>query len=298
MEIELNTVIKPLVANLRGSNLGQYLCTKEFDNLMLAKDYDQIWMQAKKEASGSSSGYISTIQRTRKYQSAFELLLDTFFIKEKDTFHDFLHLVLVDFIEWGSNVNMSKLLVTLESLDMPIPYVDNIEQIFKTTEQLNLTKDHKSPVNKKLTATTKNEIFIVHGHDELARIKTASFIERLGFKPIILHEQASSGNTIIEKIEEHTNVGFGIVLYTPCDLGGKTEDSLKARARQNVVFEHGYLIGKIGRKNVCALVKGDIEIPNDISGVVYVKMDDEDAWHIKIAKELRNSGYNVDMNKL
>jgi predicted nucleotide-binding protein len=147
---------------------------------------------------------------------------------------------------------------------------------------------------------SKTEVFIVHGHDETAKVKTARFIQQLGLKPIILHEQSSSGRTIIEKIEEYSNVGFGIVLYTPCDVGSKKgdESNLKPRARQNVVFEHGYLIGKIGRKNVCALFRQDVEIPNDISGVVYVKMDDEDAWHLKIAKELRSSGYNIDLNKL
>ena len=147
---------------------------------------------------------------------------------------------------------------------------------------------------------SKTEVFIVHGHDETAKVKTARFIQQLGLKPIILHEQSSSGRTIIEKIEEYSDVGFGIVLYTPCDLGAKKgeENNLKPRARQNVVFEHGYLIGKIGRKNVCALFRHDVEIPNDISGVVYVKMDDEDAWHLKIAKELRSSGYDIDMNKL
>ena len=44
--------------------------------------------------------------------------------------------------------------------------------------------------------------------------------------------------------------------------------------------------------------KDQIETPNDISGVVYIKMDDEDAWHLKLAHEMRASGYNVDMNKL
>ncbi len=145
----------------------------------------------------------------------------------------------------------------------------------------------------------KTQVFIVHGHDELAKTETARFIERLGLKPIILHEQASSGQTIIEKIESNTNVGFGIILYTPCDLGAKkgTEGtSLKNRARQNVVFEHGYLIGKIGRNNVCALVKDNIETPNDISGVVYVTMDEHKGWHLKIAKELKKSGYSIDLN--
>jgi predicted nucleotide-binding protein len=144
----------------------------------------------------------------------------------------------------------------------------------------------------------KSKIFIVHGHDDLAKSQVARFIEKLGFQPIILHEQASSGKTIIEKIEEYSNVGFGIVLYTACDIGAKKDDeeNLKSRARQNVIFEHGYLIGKIRRENVVALVKGEIEKPNDISGVVYIAMNDE-SWKFGLAKELKNSGYDVDMNR-
>lgn len=143
-----------------------------------------------------------------------------------------------------------------------------------------------------------SQVFIVHGHDENAKILTARFVERLGFEAIILHEQVSSSKTIIEKIEEYSNVGFGIILYTPCDLGGKTATNLKSRARQNVIFEHGFLIGKIGRSNVCALVKGDVETPNDISGVVYVTMDEGEGWCLKVAKELKKAGYDVDLNKL
>jgi predicted nucleotide-binding protein len=129
-------------------------------------------------------------------------------------------------------------------------------------------------------------------------METAKFIEQLGLIPIILHEQVSSGFTIIEKIENYSNVGFGVVLYTPCDLGAKkgNETELKLRARQNVVFEHGFLIGKIGRKNVVALVKGDVETPNDISGVVYISMNNN--WKLDLAKELRNTGFQVDMNKV
>lgn len=150
------------------------------------------------------------------------------------------------------------------------------------------------------SALARNEVFIVHGHDDLAKIQTARFVEKLGLTPIILHEQSSSGKTIIEKIEEYSNVGFGIVLYTQCDIGAKKgdESNLQPRARQNVVFEHGYLIGKIGRPNVCALVKGEVETPNDIAGVVYVKMDDNESWHLTLAKELRSSGYDIDLNKL
>lgn len=177
-------------------------------------------------------------------------------------------------------------------------YNDCLIRLLNKVEILRVQTSEKKIVNRNLNS--KNEVFIVHGHDETAKTKAARFIEKLGFKPIILHEQASGSKTVIEKIETYTNVGFGIVLYTPCDVGAKNTENhqLKNRARQNVVFEHGFLIGKIGRENVCALVKGEIETPNDISGVVYVKMDDEDAWHLKLARELRNSGYEVDMNKL
>lgn len=162
-----------------------------------------------------------------------------------------------------------------------------------------------TPINKdvkKVEITSKpksKKVFIVHGHDEHIKERTARFIQKLGFEPIILHEQASGGSTtIIEKILEYAKTtDFAIVLYTADDVGGikKTEpSSLKPRARQNVVFEHGLLIGLLGRENVVPLVADNIEIPNDISGVVYVKDD----WQTAIAKEMKKAGYDIDFNKL
>ena len=176
--------------------------------------------------------------------------------------------------------------------------VDNLKKLNSKTELLKSRIEEKIVI--KSPELNKHEVFIVHGHDDEAKTKVARFIEKLGFKPIILHEQASSSRTVIEKIEEYSNVGFGIVLYTPCDMGAKKAENLdlKNRARQNVVFEHGFLIGKIGRQNVCAMVKDDVETPNDISGVVYIKMENDEGWHLKLARELRSSGYDVDMNKL
>lgn len=164
-------------------------------------------------------------------------------------------------------------------------------------------KDSSSgpPVKRtKQVRLAKNKVFIVHGHDETAQSKAARFVEKLGLEAIILHERASSGRTIIEKIEHYSDVGFAIVLYTPDDIGNEKSkaDNLLNRARQNVVFEHGYLIGKLGRENVSALVDGEIELPNDISGVVYVRMDSASAWQLQLAKEMKQSGYEIDMNKL
>ena len=146
-----------------------------------------------------------------------------------------------------------------------------------------------------------NKVFIVHGHDEMAKTTVARVLEKAGFEPIILHEQANLGKTIIEKLDYYTNVDFAIVLYTECDLGRAKDEKVeneKYRARQNVVYEHGYLIGKIGREKVFALVKGNVETPGDISGVVYTTMDDAGAWKMDLAKDMKAVGLPIDMNDL
>lgn len=156
-----------------------------------------------------------------------------------------------------------------------------------------------NPGNTTSVQTDKDKVFIVHGRDENSKAVVARFVEKLGLSAIILHEQVNSGKTIIEKIEEYTNVGFAIVLYTPCDIGGIVDaQTMNPRARQNVVFEHGYLVGKLGRNNVCALVKDNIETPSDINGIVYIQLDSHDAWQLKVSREMQNSGYFIDFNKL
>lgn len=140
--------------------------------------------------------------------------------------------------------------------------------------------------------------FIVHGHDNGTKERTARFLEKLGIKPVILHEQASGGKTIIEKLEHFTDVDFGIVLYTPDDVGEAIakKDQLRSRARQNVVFEHGLLIGKLGRDKVFPLVTDhNVELPGDISGMVYLS---DSSWEFQLAKEIRALGYDVDLNNL
>lgn len=146
-----------------------------------------------------------------------------------------------------------------------------------------------------------NKIFIVHGHDDAAKQEMARTLERLGFEAIILHEQPDEGRTIIQKFEDYADVGFAVILYTECDLGrakNAPKDSEKYRARQNVVFEHGFFVGKLGRDHVCALVKGDVEIPGDLSGIIYISMDEGDSWKFSLAKNMKAVGLPVDMNRL
>jgi predicted nucleotide-binding protein len=143
-------------------------------------------------------------------------------------------------------------------------------------------------------------VFVVHGHDEEAKQSVARCLEKLELEAIILHEQPSQGRTIIEKFEDYSDVGFAVVLLTPDDVGaaGDDRDSLKPRARQNVIFELGFFIGKLGRKRVCALHKGDVEIPSDFAGVLWVPMDPGGAWRFTLGREMKAIELDVDLNKL
>ena len=127
----------------------------------------------------------------------------------------------------------------------------------------------------------------------------ARTIEKLQLTPIILSEQPNQGQTIIEKFELHSNVGFAIIVLTADDLGKlKTDDKEKYRARQNVILEMGYFIGKLGRNKVFPLFESGVELPSDLHGVLYNPLDEQGIWKFNLAKELNAAGYNVDANKL
>ena len=144
--------------------------------------------------------------------------------------------------------------------------------------------------------TDSRKIFLVHGHDQAVTSVVARFLEKLRLQAVILHEQPNEGQTIIEKFERHADVGFAVVLLTPDDVGGSAPGSdLRPRARQNVILELGYFIGKLGRPRVCALYVAGVELPSDLHGLVWVPYD-SGSWQTKLASEMRATGISVDMN--
>lgn len=144
----------------------------------------------------------------------------------------------------------------------------------------------------------ERKIFVVHGRDNEAKIEVARFLERIDFQPIILHEQANQGRTLIEKVIEHGGVGFAVVLLTPDDEGNKKGEPPRPGARQNVILELGYFIGRLGKNRVCALKRGEVEIPSDFDGVVYEPFDEFGGWKSKLARELDAAKYVIDWAKV
>ncbi|NOR46395.1 MAG: DUF2321 domain-containing protein [Candidatus Delongbacteria bacterium] len=163
----------------------------------------------------------------------------------------------------------------------------------------NKVKKENNKVVTKSNTEPSQDIFIVHGHNNEMKESVARLIDKQGLNPIILHEQPNKGKTIIEKFEHNSNVGFAIILLTDDDKGKpKSETRFKLRARQNVVLELGYFIGKLGRDKICPLYTKGVELPNDINGLVYIEIDPKGAWKLDLLKELKAVGYKVDANKL
>jgi predicted nucleotide-binding protein len=147
-----------------------------------------------------------------------------------------------------------------------------------------------------------NKVFVVHGHDTAAKAELEVFLSEIGLQPVVLHRQPDQGQTLIEKFEKHSDVGYAFILLTPDEVAylakgvglpdGKRGE--EQRARPNVIFEFGYFVGKLGRSRVCALHTGDVTLPSDLNGLLYKKFDKgigEVAY--EIIKELKALGYRL-----
>jgi predicted nucleotide-binding protein len=170
-----------------------------------------------------------------------------------------------------------------------------------------LDKDTFSELQRVGTAAPgklSNDIFVVHGHDERAKAEIEIFLKEIGLTPIVLHRQPDEGQTILEKFEKHSNVGYALILLTPDEIAYLASEESKVdsernkenRARPNVIFEFGYFVGKLGRSRVCCLYTGDVALPSDLGGLLYkqFKVSIKEVAY-DIIKELKAVGYKVKL---
>ena len=174
--------------------------------------------------------------------------------------------------------------------------IDEVKEYWSKSGNTNTT----APASENIIVSS-NRVFIVHGHNDTLKESVARFLGQLKLDPIILHEQPNKGRTIIEKFIDYSDVGFAIVLLTADDRGGKASDSPEGyslRARQNVILELGFFLGRIGRERVCALYEEGVEIPSDYEGVLFIPFDKSGAWRLLLGRELRAAGIDVDLNNI
>lgn len=194
--------------------------------------------------------------------------------------------------EWRKNALMA-LRETIKFLEEELEFGRDDNLVSVPPEQ-----SAAPPKTSATSNVTNASVFIVHGRDSPAKIEVARLLERAGLDVIILHEQPNAGQTIIEKFEAHGgSAGFAVVLLTPDDAGGAVDGPVRPRARQNVIGEMFWFAGKLGRQRVCALKKGDVEMPSDVAGIGYTDMDDRGSWKAELLKEIEAAGYKVDWRR-
>lgn len=282
--------LKPLYANIiRLGSFGEYLRSENFKLLLIEKRLDSIWDSSLEkiiEIEGTSAifpGYYGG------YKFAFSLFLNHYYTDER--FIEYLVSILNAYQIWiNRTTDFSEIIISLESIGKYNINFEDLIQRFAFSPQM---------VQKKQPLLC-DKIFIVHGHEEIIREKVARFLELLELKPIILTEKSNEGLTIIEKVEKYSDeASYAIILFTPDDEGKKIGDeNLHSRARQNVILEYGYFIGKLGRNRVCVLNGGVTDIPSDMGGLAYHDIDDAGGWKVNLATELYDAGFVIDMNKL
>jgi predicted nucleotide-binding protein len=149
------------------------------------------------------------------------------------------------------------------------------------------------------------KVFIVHGHDERLKNQLEIFLTEIGLEPVILHRKPDEGLTVIEKFEKHSDVGYAFILLTPDDISYSAseentpdeEKKREMRARQNVIWEFGFFVGRLGRNKVCCLYKEGVTLPTDIHGMLYKKITDRvEEVAFAILKDLRAAGYDLQIS--
>ena len=173
------------------------------------------------------------------------------------------------------------------------PMILNLIGICATlAERLETRADVFESKPKRRNLPTGAKIFIIHGHDEAKWRELDDLLtKRLKLETLVLAEEASGGETIIEKFEESAKeCGYAFALVTPDDFV-KKHDKAYSQARPNVLFEIGWFYGQLGRERVCIIKKVGTEIPSDLAGIVTIEFQKAVSEGIvPIEDELRQIG--------
>lgn len=272
--------LKPLFANIKALKIGYYLHSNDFKLFMLGSNCDEFWNNCLKTANTSRRFYSLDYIDYEIYEEAFMFLASDWFHNNEDNFDDFILNTLARFAVWSEVVlDFTFIYQELNKLQFePISIANTKAEIDEIFKAKNVEKQVSQPLHViSKPPVSKSKIFIVHGHDSELKRDVELFLLKLKLDPIILSDQDDEGQTIIEKFERHADVGYAVILLTPDDIAYSISDQYKDdknrkkenRARQNVIFEFGYFVGKLGRKNVCCIYKKGVNLPSDVNGLIY-----------------------------
>lgn len=284
LDYERDPKLKPLYANLKRVNIGNYLVANEFDHLMTEWDLDDSWRECREEAEAE------ILNGVESFEDAFFILINILLAeRDGDEFEEIVIEIILDFLEWNrERVEIKRIVDCFRDLDFDESLIGKFV--------LKARKISKSKRDQRVTSVDIGDrdpvkVFIIHGHDKGSRLELEKLLTEFGLKPIVLQDRpGDSLDTIITKFEKAAKeCGSAIALFTP-------DDELKNgtfRPRQNVVLELGYFMGrdKLKDRRLIILNKNPIEGPSDIHGVETINFDKSiEEVAMKLQKQLKHLG--------
>lgn len=274
--MQIESKLKPLYANLKRLRIGEYIYTKEFELFTLENNLDEIWEKCKREVNSKKRIVVLGFHDTEDEEEIFMYFMSAWFDQDYFTFHKFILPVLLNFARWHqTKLDFTGIISNLKQLNMSKENILEFTKGFRKIQDNKPTKieETKLKLDKapNLTVNSK-KIFVVHGRDDKSRLELCNLLkDDFKLEPIVLQDKPNNSiETIISKFERlASDCSAAIVLFTPDDVAGENK-----RARQNVIFELGYFLGKFqdqGERRIIILKKGNVEIPSDISGVLYLE---------------------------
>ncbi len=180
-----------------------------------------------------------------------------------------------------------------------------VKGVYLCTEKfLPPTQKPAAPMQSvKSSSVVRRRVLVVCGTDDKMKHAVTNALIKLQLVPVVMCEEPSQGRKIVERFQDYADVGFAVVLLSPDEsLYDKDESPTKRklRPRQDVVFELGFLLGKLGKGNVLVFQRecANFESPADFEGIKVTAFDDRNSWKLALIRELANSGYSVDANRI
>jgi predicted nucleotide-binding protein len=172
------------------------------------------------------------------------------------------------------------------------------EKFLSPTEKAMASAQHATSASD-----ARRRVLVVCGNDSEMKQAITNALTKLMLVAVVICEEPSQGRKIVERFQDYADVGFAVVLLSPDDsvyVKDEPPTKRKLRPRQDVIFELGFLLGKLGKSNVLVFFKecANFEIPTDFEGLRVVAFDDRDSWKLALIRELTNCGYNVDAGRI
>jgi predicted nucleotide-binding protein len=257
--------LKPLLANLLRAGIAKYLTSDAFQQLLIEFDLEEDWRACTKITGMTKNS------RPEEFGGPFFLLLSI--IDKEFKVGDELRTItniIQDFVRWSpTEIDLRSVKQALKELDID----DSLARKFASSvKKLNKGKTN-GLISPQIESRSLKKVFVVHGHEMAAVYELEKILkEEFQLTPVIMQEMPNEGvDTIISKFERlAADCEVAIALLTPDDIT-KLD---KYRARQNVILEVGYFLGRERnpqKRRIIILKKGDVESPSDLNGVIEMR---------------------------